>query len=242
MSTTATHDFDRRAGSYDAHAAVQRQAADWLADWLPERCKGPALELGAGTGLFTRHLAHRVKPLLVTDVSPAMTAYGQRQLPELHWGVSDAASPPDGSPFRWIFSCSLAQWLSRPEKALRAWHHAASTDGRLLAGWFIGGTLEDFYRCCPEAAPFKWRNEQEWLELLCRNGWQPLRHESRKFHQAFPSTASMLRAIHNTGAVVPRRFSPGQLRDTLRRHDATHRGPEGLTATFHFLRVEALRT
>ena len=57
MTTSFPHNFDRRASVYEEHAPVQREAAAWLAEWLPETIGGPVLEVGAGTGLFTRHLA-----------------------------------------------------------------------------------------------------------------------------------------------------------------------------------------
>ena len=59
MNNALSHDFDRRAAVYEDHAPVQREAAAWLAEWLPEKIEDPALEAGAGTGLFTRYLVGR---------------------------------------------------------------------------------------------------------------------------------------------------------------------------------------
>lgn len=235
-------DFDRRAETYEAHASVQREVAAWLAEWLPAQADGPALELGAGTGIFTRYLARVADKLVATDIAPRMVAEGSAGLPSVQWVVADAAAPPCGADhYRWIFTCSLAQWLPDPARALRAWHDAAAPGARLLAGCFVRGTLEEFQTSCPEAAPFAWRGVAGWLQLLDAAGWTVRRHEVRTFPMRHANAASMLRGIHNIGAIVPRRFGTGRLRRALREHDRQHCGPNGLVTPFVFLRLEAER-
>ena len=51
--------FDARAGSYELHAGLQRAVADKLARFLPPLDAPRVLELGCGTGLFSRHLIDR---------------------------------------------------------------------------------------------------------------------------------------------------------------------------------------
>ena len=55
--------------------------------WIEEDCSSlSALELGAGTGLFTRHLALRAfKSFRATDVSGSMIAEGELRLPKVNW-------------------------------------------------------------------------------------------------------------------------------------------------------------
>ncbi len=240
--TSPLPDFDRRAGIYNTHARVQAEAAAWLADWLPERIDGPALELGAGTGLFTRYLADRAEQLVATDRSPKMVERGSRAFPQVRWLVADADAPPTGPAWRWIFSSSLVQWLPDPLATFARWHAASAPGARLMAGWFVRGTMEDFFAACPAAAPFAWRDTGEWLSLLASGGWQVGRHEIRTFRLRHANTASMLRDIHNVGAVVPRRFAPGALRGAMRSHDKLHADADGLETPFVFLRVEATRS
>lgn len=235
--------FDRRAACYDEHAAVQREAAAWLAEWLPEKIAGPALELGAGTGLFTRHLTGRTTAqLAATDIAPRMVETGAKSLPTVAWSVADASAPPRDHAYRWIFSASLIQWLTDPLTTFHAWHQVATPDARLLGGWFIRGTLDDFYTSCPEAAPFVWRDEDGWLAILREAGWRPVRHETRTFQRRHRHAAAMLREMHNNGTVIPRRFSPARLRRALRIYNTLHRDETGVTSTFEFLRVEAVRS
>ena len=242
MTPAIPHEFDRRAAQYERHAPVQREAAEWLAEWLPEELDGPALELGAGTGLFTKHLARRTPQLVATDVAPNMVQAGKESLPEVEWTIADASAPPGDRNYRWILSCSLVQWLPDPAAAFRAWHQAAAAGARLVSGWFAHGTMTEFFDLCPEASPFVWRDADEWRDLLTAAGWSVQRHETRLFVRRYEDSAAMLRQVHSAGAIVPRRLGAGRLRRTLREYDRNHRGEEGVAATFKFLRVEAVRS
>jgi malonyl-CoA O-methyltransferase len=241
MLTASAHDFERRAAEYDDHASVQREAAAWLAEWLPAKIEGPAVELGAGTGLFTRHLAARAGGLAATDASPAMVRAGAAAVPSARWSVADATRPPDTHRYLWVFSCSLVQWLPDPAAAFRAWHRFSAPGARLFAGWFIRGTLREFFAACPEASPFLWRDAAEWEDLLARSGWKVERSETRSFRREDKDSAGMLRKIHNSGAAVPRRLGAGRLRRALREHDRAQGNGRGVQTNFEFLRVEAVK-
>jgi SAM-dependent methyltransferase len=234
----AAPEFERRAADYERHARVQADAAAWLAEWLPARLDGPALELGAGTGLFTRLAATRADSLTATDIAPSMVAAGRLAVPGADWREAAADTLPAG-PWQWIMSCSLAQWLAEPHTVLGRWRAAAAPDSTLLAGWFIKGTMAEFFDACPEAAPFAWRDAEEWLGLLHAAGWSVTRHETRTFFRRHADARAMLREVHNVGAVVPRRVGPGALRRALRAHNSRHGGDRGLVTPFVFLRVEA---
>jgi SAM-dependent methyltransferase len=170
-----------------------------------------------------------------------MVHAGEAVTPTVTWTVADATHPPNNRSYRWIFSCSLAQWLPDPAATFRAWHRIAAPGAHLVSGWFVHGTLAEFLATCPEASPFEWRDTAAWLRLLAESGWQPIRHETHSFPRRHRNAVAMLREIHNVGAVVPRRFGAGRLRRALRHHDKTHGGDQGLETSFVFLRVEALR-
>lgn len=241
ITTAGRPEFDRRAGQYDRHAAVQREAAAWLAEWLPEKIALPALELGAGTGLFTRYLADRTGRLVASDIAAGMVQTASKAVPGARWVVADAGAPPDG-PYGWIFSCSLVQWLPDPAASFHAWHRVASPQARLISGWFVKGTLQEFLAQCPAAAPFVWRDPGEWNEILQEAGWTIHRREVRTFRRHHPDAAAMLRELHGSGAVVPRRIGAGELRQAMRRFNRDHRDERGVPSTFRFIRVEAVRS
>lgn len=235
--------FDRCASAYDSRARVQRDAAAWLAEWLPNPCGEPALELGAGTGFFTRHALNAVGQLTATDASPRMVETGRAAWPGARWCVADADQPPSSAaPYRTILTSSLVQWLPDPAGAFRKWHQITSSGALFLGGWFVRGTMDRFFEICPDGSPFLWRSAPEWIELLSAAGWSVKRSEAKVFHLAHRSTAAMLRDIHDVGAVSPGRLGTGRLRAALRANDTASRGEKGVITPFVFLRVEAVRT
>jgi SAM-dependent methyltransferase len=76
-----------RTGRYDRgpefnarwHAEVD-EVEDALAVWLAARRPIAALELACGTGLFTRHLAPRVRDLTAVDASPEVIAINRARV------------------------------------------------------------------------------------------------------------------------------------------------------------------
>ncbi len=74
--------FGARAASYELHAELQRAVADKLARFLPDLERPRVLELGCGTGLFSRHLVGRYPEgsFVLTDAAPAMIAECRRNL------------------------------------------------------------------------------------------------------------------------------------------------------------------
>ena len=242
MTPAIPHEFNRRAAQYAESAPVQREAAGWLAEWLPEKLEGPALELGAGTGFFTKYLAPRASLLTASDMAPNMVQAGKENLPEVEWLVSEASAPPESRDYRWILSCSLVQWLPDPAATFHAWHRVAGPGARLVSGWFVRGTMKEFFDACPEASPFIWRDVDEWCDLLAAAGWNVQRHEAGSFVRRYENSSAMLREVHNAGAVIPHRLGTGKLRKTMREYDRTHCSEDGVPVTFQFLRLEAVRS
>ena len=84
--------FNRKALEYHEKADIQKIAADWCSEWIESDCSGlHGLELGAGTGLFTKHLALRgYESLRATDQAERMIDQGRKRLPMVAWDELDA--------------------------------------------------------------------------------------------------------------------------------------------------------
>lgn len=93
-------------------AQIDAIAAD-LAQRVPARPGGDALELACGTGIVTRKLRERLDPavrLVATDLSPAMVDYARNKLREqkgIEWREADAASLPFADASFGAVVCSL---------------------------------------------------------------------------------------------------------------------------------------
>src|SRR5688572_29186733 len=80
------HDFDRLAAYDDGGWNHNNHYHQFLLDSLPGFC-GSALDVGCGTGTFTRLLAKRSLRVLGVDLAPPMIETAQQRL----WGVSNAS-------------------------------------------------------------------------------------------------------------------------------------------------------
>ncbi len=229
--------FERMAPTYLAHAGVQEELAGWLAEWLPADRKGRALEIGAGPGVFTRRLLPWEGPLLATDGSRAMCAAGRAAWPAATWRTM-AAERPVAGPWDWIFSSSMLQWLEDPVAALTAWRKRLAPGGRVLAGFFVAGSLEEWSVLAGQP-PLRWRTREEWRAVLKAAGLGLRRDGMERRVLYHPSAAVFLRSLHGTGAAPLRRLPPTRLRRLLREYEDRHRTSAGVPARWHFYRFEA---
>lgn len=233
--------FSRAAGTYTGHAAVQVAMAEWLAEWLPVNRSGRAIELGAGTGVFTRWLLPWTGAFTATDMAEAMCNEGRATLPQIPWKVMRAEAPECEPACDWIFSSSMLQWMEDPEAVFTAWREALKPGGRVLAGLFVEGSLSELRALTPGASPLTWRYRATWDEVLEKGGLRRVRSEisTRVFYQK--TALDLLRSLHGVGAAPVTQFSPGLLRSVLREYEARHRNERGVPATWVFYRFEAER-
>lgn len=90
--------FAKAVGSYSIRADVQRQIAYHMADaigkYIPSGGRRNVLEIGCGTGMFTRAFLHRATPerLLLNDLCPEVEPYLTDLLANkrIHFAASDA--------------------------------------------------------------------------------------------------------------------------------------------------------
>jgi malonyl-CoA O-methyltransferase len=231
--------FSRAAHGYERHAQVQRELAGWLAEWLPRERVGCALELGAGPGVLTRHLAGWAGGVTATDLSPAMVAAGCAAAPWAEWRVAAADVPPAG-PWDWIFSSAMLQWTDDPETTFAAWRAALAPGGRVLGALFAAGSLPEWRAVAGDDGPVRWRTPDEWRAALARAGLRVARDEAVERAFTHPSARSFLRSLHGVGAAPARRLGAGTLREMLRGYDARFAAPDGgVQATWVFWRFEA---
>jgi malonyl-CoA O-methyltransferase len=242
ISAEVSDRFGRAAQRYAQYANVQADMAEWLAEWLPAERAGRALELGAGTGMFTRKLLPWLGTLTATDASAAMCEVAQVQLPDVEWRVLNAEAP-GAAEADWIFTSSMLQWVENPRAMFAAWKRAMRPGGRVLAGLFAEGSLPELRELTHGWSPLTWRTPDEWSELLAEAGLELVRSEEvyRVFYH--PTAREFLRSLHGVGATPYHQFTPGKLRRILRDYDKLHREPQGVRSTWVFYRIEAtLRT
>jgi malonyl-CoA O-methyltransferase len=217
--------FGARATSYEAHASLQRDVAARLARLLPDLTRPRVLELGCGTGLFSRHLlaSYPEGRFVLTDAAPAMLAECRHNLaPALCSDVSfemmDASRPGGEGPFDLIASSMALHWVNDPAAALE----------RLRALLAPGGLLL-YSALGPESFT-------EWRAVLAAEGLPSgladlpslpgMIYDERLTPDT--NTLGFLRRIKAVGGLTPRDgyrpLAPGALRRAIRAADVKHGG------------------
>ena len=223
-SAAIAQSFGARASSYEENADLQRTVAKRLARLLPPLSAPRVLELGCGTGLFSRHLlaGYPNGALLLTDLAPSMVEQCRLNLAgpgkRVSFDIMDAALPTADGPFDLIAMSMTLHWLADPAAALALLQKRLAPNGVLVFAT-IGG----------ESFP-------EWRDALVAQGLPiglldipdlpGIVDEQRLVVDA--DTLGFLRRMKAIGSLTPREgYAPlpaGALRRAVRAADETHGG------------------
>lgn len=208
--------FGEAAGTYDSHAAAQRQIASHLATLL-DSCHVPRqaeiLEIGPGTGIFTRMYAGRIKPAKIdyVDIVP-ITKMGMA--PSENYYCSDAENWIEGVVDRYdcILSASTIQWFTNIPGFLRNCRDALRPGGILLISGFLSGTLGELDPLRPSPIHYHPIDSYKgWMKSCFRNS----EVFSEEICLEFSSPRELLMHLKHTG-VGGSAPSPGLTPHTLR--------------------------
>ena len=139
--------FSRAAASYDAVAELQRAVGTLLADrlpsgWAPRRW----LDLGCGTGYFSRILASRFSSAdgLAMDIAEGMLQHARPQGGASAFVAGDAECLPlREESIDLIFSSLALQWCENFEAILSEAHRVLRPGGVLAFSSLCSGTLHE---------------------------------------------------------------------------------------------------
>lgn len=116
--------FARAVDSYDTHAAAQHRIAARLCAELAAvapSAPGPTLEIGCGTGFFTRLFRERFHPrrLVLNDICPAaLDRLADLRAEGAHLLAGDAERIELPGRQGLVVACSVIQWFDAPEQFL----------------------------------------------------------------------------------------------------------------------------
>ncbi len=233
--------FREWAHTYDDYAFIQRDLVEWGLRWFPPVGRfSAALELGAGTGMLTRHLAARFAQVQATDLAPEMVRVGAQAVPEANWGVMNAWEP-SGGPYDFICSSSLLQWAPDPAQVLQHMKQCLKPGGEMTHLLFIVPTMPEFAAIAPDWQPLTWRDAQTWKHAFAEAGLEVRRTEedSRAVH--FTDCCGLLRFIQRTGTAGGDYARPARLREFMREYDTRYGRGKGVLSTWTFFAITATR-
>lgn len=190
--------FGVNSGSYAQNNFVQKRIAEGLARNLPKYVSPRVLEVGCGTGDFTRHLlsAYQGGRFDITDLSEEMLRDAQASISDerVTWHVMDGEAPDVDGNYDLIVGNMAFQWFERPHEALSRLRDLLSDDGTLLYS-------------VPSAKSFpEWRSSLDALGLphglLKPVDWGG-GFEEQDIIVDYGNTFGFLRSLKQTGAHIP---------------------------------------
>ena len=250
----ALHRFDRAAHTYEATADVQNAvAADLLrltgGIALPLHAR--ILEIGAGTGVYSRLLRNRFPnaTIIATDSSPGMLNQVRENVSGSRNVVTvfdpDGCLPVTGA-FHLVTSSSALHWIPDFDRLCRRIAELLGPQGWFTFAIMVRGTLWEIREAVRRIAPRKThpRNLPDphvVLRTVAANGLRLIHHELKVRQVVYPNARQMLRRIHEqgvTGGIYGTR-PPGLNRSELARLqrycDETFAGSDGVHLSYRIL-------
>ncbi|SEM92690.1 malonyl-ACP O-methyltransferase BioC [Lihuaxuella thermophila] len=253
--------FNRSAVTYDQYALVQKEMARRLLFTLQtlDLKAEKILELGCGTGYFTRLLLDHYPASEVTAVDLAekmVETARQKTEPSdrVRFFVGDAENLDRSSlgTFDLIVSNAMIQWLARPSEALSGWASLLKPNGWLVASTFGPDTFQElrslFQRVEeemglePKPHVISMRTPGEWQRLFHESAYREVDYLEYRHRAEYRDCRDFLKSVKATGAS----YNEAELnlltssRVLLRVMDAynrIYRSGSGVSATYHLVEI-----
>lgn len=237
--------FSRAAASYDSVAALQRAVGMSLLEQLPAGLQ-PAcwLDLGSGTGHFSRALAKRFQGSagVAVDIAEGMLRHAREQGGAQHHVAGDAERLPlHDESVDLVFSSLVVQWCSQFASVLGEAWRVLRPGGVLAFSSLCVGTLDEL-RASWQAVDGlvhvnRFRRFEDYQRLCGESGLQVLGLQRRPHVLYYPDVRSL---THELKALGAHNLNPGRpsgltgrarMQGLLQAYES-FRQPQGLPATY----------
>lgn len=237
--------FSQAAASYDAVAELQRTVGYALADSLPEDLQ-PArwLDLGCGTGFFTRHLAQRfpVAEGLALDIAEGMLRHASPKGGASAFIAGDAECLPlQENCVDLVFSSLVLQWCADFPAVLRESARVLRRGGIFAFASLCSGTLQELRDSWQEVDGFthvnRFRSFDRYRQLCAQSSLHLLELRVQPQVLYFPELRQLTHELKALGAhnLNPGRpvglTGPARIRALIAAYER-YRTPAGLPATY----------
>lgn len=231
--------FARAVDTYDAHATAQRHIAKQLFARLETVAPpnvGPALEVGCGTGMFTRLWLPRLRTdgVVLNDICPEVEPYlADLKGGDVRFVPGDAERIPLPGGRGLIAACAVVQWFDAPAGFLLRCADLLRPSGLLAVSLFGPDNLREV------AALTGQRLDYPTMENVCRTlaARYTVRHAGEeRIRLSFDTPHDVLRHLRQTGVTGTGRttWTRSRLADFDARYRAAYTAPDGgVGLTYH---------
>lgn len=232
------HRFTKAVGSYHEEAVAQKRIAEkmtsFMSGFIPEDC-GNLLEIGCGTGIFSRMLLNRFNPqsYLLNDICPEMKNGIRDILREnITFQSGDAEQYPFMGPYNVIASCSTFQWFSDIESFFDRCNNYLSEEGYLAFSTFGQANLKEITLLTGESLPYYTREE---LVSMLSSRYHIVQTSEEQIVKTFHSPMEVLYHLKRTGVTGTRkyRWTRSNLQLFCKEYDRLFRTDDLVSLTYH---------
>ena len=236
--------FSQHAKTYDRYAQLQKSMAERLASLLPVPLPDYILEIGCGTGLFTRHLLTQpVKQLTLNDIAPGML---EILSDSLILPLNTKICPGNAERIHFenidlVCSNAVFQWFKNPQEALVKINQALTANGSLIFSTFGPKTLIEFRHAANLLSPINLYNKDSWADMIRDSGFTMKFWDVEVRKIFFSSSLSLLKNLQQIGAAPIRMIKTGGLRKLIRDYDSRFSTSQGVYATWELYYFSLVR-
>jgi malonyl-CoA O-methyltransferase len=249
--------FGKMSACYDDYARVQKQMAQSLQQLA--RNVGPfarILEIGCGTGFFTRLLAtlYPQAQILATDISPGMLVAARSNLTNfgnIQYALEDGESLKTGETFDLIISNAAFQWFNDYTKAYSGFYNRLKPGGYLIYATFGQHTFCELHTSFAAARRLLQiqsdaRHGQSFPQagslqrIMDSLGFTDGHHTEEEIKEYFPTVKDFLLSVKKIGAnnasqngnaLVSRQL----MFSMMRHYEENFRAQDKIYATYHVI-------
>lgn len=209
--------------------------AERLATYLPEKPPSHILELGCGTGVFTRHLLTTpINKLTLNDISPVMidTLKSRLSIPSNTKFIIGNAEKVTLEKTDLICANAVFQWFLNPMETLIHLKSSLNKKGTILFSTFGPETLMEFRETANLSGPITLFSLKQWKKFIKNSGYTLNIFDIEKRIIFSPSTLNLMKNLQQIGAAPIRIFNTGGLRKLIRDYDKRFATKQGVYATW----------
>lgn len=249
LSTQVANAFALAAHTYDGHADVQRLAAEKLAGFVEANTRdlidGTILEIGCGTGLFSRRLVDLFlgRRFHLTDLSPEMLERCRIRLgirDNVQYKVQDfSACPDEQSAYAMVAAAFSLQWVTDLQTCLENLTQQLVPGGKLFFSVPAAGSFAEWRSLCIRAGvPFSANSlpaSSDFREFAERKQLRLSVYEEtiRIGYPSFYAFLDNLKLLGANTSLRDQQLSVSELRRLIRVSESTH--PQRFMNTYHVL-------